>query len=401
MATDLGPNPQTGPRIEPRAQTPSWIRGAGFLAVAALLISAANYLFSLSMTRLLGSRSFVDFVGVQSLLLVIGTAVMSAVPWVMAHDIARARAHPHEPGPSPQQSLAFGLVASGVQGAILGGVSFVVGLRLGGFELGLVAGLSAFVLSMVAAPIGFLQGENRFGSIAALRLVEAVIRVGLGLVLVLLLSRTASVALVSMPVASVALVGAGLLLCRGGFPLERIDAEALRLLVRRSVSLGLVQVLLTCLAAIDTVVAAAVSLGGDAYPYQFAALLGRVPLFVSLALGQAVFPSLSRAAGDREVAREMRKALGIYARIAALTLVAFWTVPETLLAVAAENSADRAQTLLRVTAVTGLTIGLLNIITTAHQARQQTRRLLWTLAPFVVLQPIAIVLTAQPRANSD
>lgn len=228
------------------AEGSSFLRGAGFLALTTVVVSALNYLFSLALARVLPPGAFVNVVAVQSLLLVLGTGVMSAVPWVVSRQVARARGSDDETRVN-RESLHFGVTGSLVQGVPVALVAGGVGWNLGGVGLGAVAALSGFALSLVAAPIGFLQGRSRFGAIAVIRLGEAVLRVGSGLTLALVLDGSPVGALAGFPMGSLALAGVGLLLCAGGFPLRRPERAATAALVRHAMWLGGVQVVLSLL----------------------------------------------------------------------------------------------------------------------------------------------------------
>lgn len=382
------PAPSAAPR------TSSWLRGAGWLALATLLVSAGNYVFSLVLARVLAPASFVDFAAVQSLLLVAGTGVMAAVPWVVARQVVLARAAGDEEG--VRESLAFGLGAAAAQAVPVAVVAGLLGWHLGGAALGTVAAVAGVALSLVAAPVGFLQGEDRFGAIAALRLAEAAVRVLVGLLLALVLTGSPVGALVGFPVGSAVLVLAGLWLCRRGFPLRRPRAGQVPVLLRQAAWLGAIQVVLTLLGAVDTIVAAAAGLSpDDAYAYQVAALLGRVPLFLSVAVAQALFPSLGAARDDAAVAHELRRGLALFLRVCAVVAVAAWTVPLPVLALVAPQGTEQVAELVRVTTVTGVVVGLLNVLTTAHQARGRFGAALRVLVPFAVLQPAALLVAGR------
>jgi len=382
------------------AEGSSFLRGAGFLALTTVVVSALNYLFSLALARVLPPGAFVNVVAVQSLLLVLGTGVMSAVPWVVSRQVARARGSDDETRVN-RESLHFGVTGSLVQGVPVALVAGGVGWNLGGVGLGAVAALSGFALSLVAAPIGFLQGRSRFGAIAVIRLGEAVLRVGSGLTLALVLDGSPVGALAGFPMGSLALAGVGLLLCAGGFPLRRPERAATAALVRHAMWLGGVQVVLSLLGAVDTIVAAAAGLSGDeAYAYQLAALLGRVPLFLSVAVAQALYLSLARARSDDDVRSELRQGSGLYLRVAAVVAFAAWTVPLPVLAIAAPQGAALVGELLRITVLSGVLVGLLNVLTTAHQARSSYAPVLRRLVPFAVLLPVALLFVGRFGATA-
>lgn len=367
------------------------MRGAGWLSLATVAVSAANYGFSLVMARVLEPGSFVSFVAVQSLLLVVGTGVMAAVPWVVARHVALA-SRGGEDGPRKLgEYLSFGLSASVAQGVLVATLTAVVGWFIGGTALAVVSGVAGFALSMVAAPVGFLQGQGRFGAIAILRLGEAALRIAVGLALGILMSGTASGAVAGFPVGSLALVAVGLLLCRAGFPLRRPERGALLALLRQSASLGVVQILLAALGAVDTVVAATAGLSpSEAYTYQIAALLGRVPMFLSIAIAQALYPSLAATDDDRTRRHDLTKAISVYLRAAWVVVLGAWTVPASLLTIAAGRDAAGVAETLRVTSLTGLVVGLLTIVVAAYQARMRSTTALRLLVPFALAQPVVL-----------
>lgn len=394
--------PRTGTHAAPRqTQGETWRRGATFLTASTLLISVANYAFSLSMTSLLPADEFVDFVAIQSLLLVIGTGVMAAVPWVLARDVARIRqAGEAGAGSSLGQSLHFGLSASAAQGVVAGVVAGIVGFAVAGPWLGLVAAVTGLALSFVAAPIGFLQGEERFGAIAMLRIAEALVRVGLGLLVVLAVSRTAAGALVTMSAASLLLTVGGLALCRRGLPLVRTGRRHLSSLVRQSAFFAAAQIGLTALAAMDTVIIGASGIAAeDAAVYQFVALLGRVPLFVGVALSQAAYPSMSTA-GSESGERRLRMPLYVYGLVSLLFLAGAWSMPAPVLALLGAGQPERAGDLLRMTSLLGVAVGMLSVISVGYLAHLQYRKLLLVVLPAVILQPVVLLLAARSSVEA-
>lgn len=391
----------TGSTVEDTAgpSSPSassgWARGALWLSLAVVAISGGNYLFSLSMARLLPQAAFVEFVGVQSVLLVIGTGVMAAVPWVVAREVAHASTLGEGAGHARRQALHFGVVAASVQGVVLAALTFVICLGIGGPGLALVAAGAALATSLLAAPVGFLQGQQRMSTIALLRIGEAVGRIVIGLVAVVALGGSAIGAVAGMPIASALLLLAAVVLCRAGLPLRRPRRGVTRELLSTALVLGVVQVLLTMLSSVDTVVAAAAGWSDlDGYAYQAAALLGRAPLFLSIALGQAIYPALVAARSDEAHAEQLRLGVALFARLGVLALLAFLTVPTDLVAVVGGEAAGEVSALVRITGVTGVAAGVVNLLVVGLLARARSRTALLVLLAAAVLQTVALVLAS-------
>lgn len=370
---------------EPSAR--GWHLGAGILSASTVLISAGNYAYSLIAVRTLDPAEFSRFSAAQALLLVLGTGCMAAIPWAMAHSMALT-----DTGEARRAALHFGLAAGIVQGLLAAPVAGLVLWALAGPAVGFMTGVSALCLSLVAAPIGFLQGEGRVAAIAGLRVVEFVVRVSVGLAALTLLSQTGATALLGFPVASGLLFGLGLWAARRGFPLQRGDTRTVRLLIRQSLALGAVQVSLSALGAID---ALAVEASGftDATrgSYQVAAVLGRIPLFVSVAISLAVYTTIARARDDRRAGQHLRHAVALYAALAIPTVIACWTVPSAVIALVVPDAYTDVAELLRFTSVAGAAVGLISVLTTAHQARGRCRESLRILVPVAVLEPVLLV----------
>ncbi len=370
---------------EPAAR--GWHLGAGLLSASTVLISAGNYAYSLVAVRTLEPAEFSRFSAAQALLLVLGTGCMAAIPWAMARSMAVT-----DTEGARREALHFGLTACLLQGLVAAPVAGLVLWGLAGPAVGLVTGAGALCLSLVAAPIGFLQGEGRIATLAGLRVVEFVVRVSVGLAALALISHSGAMALIGFPVGSGLLFALGLWASRRGFPLRRGDARAVRLLVRQSLALGAVQVTLSALGAVDALAVEASGFTDTVSgSYQVAAVLGRIPLFISIAIALAIYTAVARASDDREVAQHLRHAVTLYAALAIPTVIACWTVPGPVIAIIVPDSYTNVAALLRYTIVAGAAVGLISVLTTAQQARGRCREALWILVPVAVLEPVLLV----------
>ena len=365
----------------------SWALQASLLAGVTVVVSGGNYAFSLVMARLLRPGQFATFSAAQGLLLVLGNGCMAAIPWAVARYIATS------PGSRvKQEALHFGLSAAAVQGLIAGPIAGVVLGLTGNLTAGLVTGIAAAALSLVAAPIGFLQGEERVAAIAYARVLEWVVRVGVGLGAVLLLRRTAASALCGYAAGSAVVVVIGLVACRRGFPLRRGGRSLERALVRQSVNLGGIQLFVAMLAALDTVSALASNFSPQVDAgYQAAALLGRVPLFLSAAIGLAAFVHLSRADEGDDLAEQLSKALSLYAVVAIPCILVCWTVPAGVLHHLFPSRYVDVSQILKYTSISGAAVGWMNVVSTAHQARGRFRPALIIMGTAACAQPILLV----------
>lgn len=369
----------------------SWGKGAGLLTIATIAVSAGNYAFSLVATRLLSPAEFATFAAVQGLLLVLGTGCMAAVPWAMARYMTVQR----HLGAS-NEAMHFGLVASVWQAAIVGPVAGVVMWANSGPLIGMITAVAGTLIALTAASTGYLQGVGRVAAIGWFRVIEVVGRVLASLALMLTIARTSSSALLGFPIGSALLLAIGTYASRGGFPSKRPERAVVRDLMRQSVNLGLIQVTLAMLAAIDGVVAQASRFDPiTSASYQAAALLGRIPLFISGAIGLASYTALAGARNSAETGDHLRRAVLAYCAVALPIVVACCTVPQVILGQVIPHEYASAAQLLQFSAVSGALIGLINVVTTAHQARGRFRSVLRILVPAAVVQPILLLVAGR------
>jgi O-antigen/teichoic acid export membrane protein len=368
-----------------------WGISASVVTAVTVLISLGNYLYSFIVVHLMGAREFSRFSAAQGLMLVLGSGCMAAIPWAMARFIAE-----REDRRVKQEAMHFGLIASTLQGLVFALVAGTILWLEAGIEVGVMVAISAFLSSLIAVPIGFLQGVDRIQAIALVRVLEFAVRFGSGILILLLVSRSAPAALVGYPIGAVVLIAAGLRLCRSGLPPVSGEADTIRALVRQSGSLGSIQVFLSMLGALDTVAALAAHLGTDrTASYQAAALLGRIPIFLSASIGLAAYVHVVQARTDAEVRDRMGGAVRLYAIVVVPMVITCLTVPDSLLHLLIPSSYADATALLRFTVVSGAAVGWIDVVSTAHQARARFRPAIRILGVAAVAQPIVLILAGR------
>ncbi|GAB7192561.1 hypothetical protein NUM3379_32700 [Kineococcus sp. NUM-3379] len=362
-------------------------RQAALVSLVTVVVSAANYGFSLLVIRLLSAADYVQYASVQSLLLVLGTGCMAAVPWAVARHVALS----HDPR-AAGEALGFGLLASTAQGLVFALLALLVVVPASGWAMGGVTALAALALSLVAAPLGFLQGRQRIGTISWLRLLETAVRLGSSLLLLLAVAASPTAPVLGFTVGSLVLLVVGLALCREGWPLLRASAATFSKLLRESMSLAVVQIALAAVGVVDTVVIVFAALGdGPASAYQIAALLGRVPLFLSAAVALSYYQRIAGAADEAQARERAAGSLRLFALLGVPAAALLAGFPQVLLELVAPGRSAEVSALLHLTAVTGLGVGLLTVLSTVHQARGEFRRSARVLVPAALVQPVLLV----------
>jgi O-antigen/teichoic acid export membrane protein len=370
---------------------PPWRRGAGILAISTIAIGLGNYAVALLMTRILSAHEFSRFASGQGLLLVLGTGSMAALPWAVSRYIA-SQEYDH----SLPKALYFGLAGSLVQAVVLGSIAFGASWFIGGPDYGATIFAAVFLISLLAGPIGYFQGINDLEAIAAVRSLETIVRIAAGLAVVLTLWSSATGALLGFPVGSAAALAFALWRARSAFPLRRLERAVELALARQALLLGAIQVLLSMLAALDTVYVATANLSvSDGASYQSAAIFGRIPLFFSGALSVACYTALVQAHDNDSVRRVMADCVRSYSWLTAVFVAACVTVPGSLFHLVIPSGYAKAPELLRITCVLGAAIGLINVITTAHQARGRYGSSILILVAAVAAQALALPLAGR------
>jgi O-antigen/teichoic acid export membrane protein len=366
--------------------TPSWRRSVGLLAVATIAIGVANYGTSLAAVHLLPAASFADYAAGQGLLLVLGTGSFAALPWAVARYLARSTE-----ADAAQKAMHFGLTGSLLQAVVLAPIALIVCWSLAGPMFGLAGGLATIMISVLAGPVGFLQGRQQLSAIAALRSIETLGRIVATVVIIFALSRNAAAVLIAFPIGSALALVYALRRGREGFPMRRMSRTLAIELTRDAALLGAIQVLLAMLGALDTVYAAAGHFSTtDAASYQAAALLARIPLFFSAAISTAAYTDLAAAPDEHEAGRQIRSAMRTYLWLAAPFLIAYLTLPQRLLDLLIPAKYDQTLSSLRALCFAGVLVGMINVLTTAHQARGRFRTCITVLVGGVIVQAAAL-----------
>lgn len=366
-------------------------RGATALSLSTVVVSGANYAFALLMARLLGAGDYVAYASVQSVLLILGAGGMAAVPWAVAHHLAT--------GDSPErgrEALRFGLIASGLQGAVFAVAAALFAARVGDWTLATATAVAALSLSLIAAPMGVLQGRGRLPAMAVLRVVETVVRIASSLVLVLAVTAAPASPVAGFTLGGLTLLGLSLWLCRDLFPLRGAGWADTRSLASRSAMLGAAQLTLVAMGVVDTVVIGLTTLAdGPASAYQVAALLGRVPLFLSAAVALSFYPAMASAGLGPDSRRLTRQAACLFLLLGVPTALLVATVPEWVMTILLPVQGPLLRPLLPATALLGLSVGLLTVLATSHQAQGRFRRLMLVLVPSLLTQAVVLRLVGE------
>lgn len=381
----VAPNPlwqDAGPR------TAVLRHAAGILAISSVFAGGLNNLYALLMTHTLATDQYAIFAGAQSVLTIAGIIGSAGVPWVLARETALST----EGSERRRQAVTFafwGNLAFGiVTAAIVASVISVFGTPLDAA----IVGATIFVLAVGSTGLGLLQGRGDTTVISAVFGAEAIVKVLAGVLLVFAIDGGTAGALAGSLVASTLLCATLPAIRRDvGWPKRLRTDSALWMSATR---IGSLQAGIALMSALDVLLVAAIprtrALGGT---YQVASALGKMPLFVALAVVTAVFPTLTRPDSDHRRAEAMRS----YLIVAGFVWLALLTVPPGLVRLAFSAEYSSLTRWLPFTAPLGFALGALTLLTTFVQSEKTVRRGL----PRLVFGVVALAVGAVAGAMLD
>jgi O-antigen/teichoic acid export membrane protein len=343
--------------------------GARWITVAMVMVGLLNYGYALLLTHLLSVTAYSTFAAGQGLILWASTVVIVSVPWVLAQALVRARSDAER-----NSAIRFAKLAGVGSGIVAAAAAGAIATRFAGSATALVIAFSIFVIFLGTTTTGWLQGRERMSSLSALIVVENLLKNGAGVLLVTVAGLGGAGALGAYGIGALVLLARWPRTPRGTGRTWRA-ALASRDLWRRAVRIAGAQGVVSLFVAIDVVLVAL--LPGDralTASYQASAALARVPYYVAGAVALSFFPSLSRRSTGGVIAA---RAVRMYAAIALPIAVILSTVPAPILATMLPTQYGAVATLLRYTAVTGLAVGGISLVTTFFQAADDYSCLWW------------------------
>jgi len=339
--------------------------GSRWLMLSTVVIGALNYGYAIVLLRMLRTTDYPSYAAGQSLLLAVGAVAQSAVPWVLAHELATARTDRVR----RRAAVSFATLANAVAGATGAVITIGVATRFASGPAQLAIGGSVLAIFVSNITTGWLQGECRFGLLAIVLIGEMVVKIVVGLGLVAAGAGGAG---------ALAGFGAGALFAVvAGLPVMRRDlkpvlaTDRLRKSLRTTLAMTTMQGVLAVQANLDVLLVAVLPLGlGQAAGYQAAAVLGRIPVFVSAGLAIVLFPLLAESEDRRGV---LRAAMGTYATIASCVVAALCTAPARLVSLVIPGTFTGSAGLVPLLAAVGACVGVVGLLTAYLQALKRYR----------------------------
>ena len=358
-------------------------RGAAWIVLSIGLEGVLNYAYAIVATRLLSAPEYTVFAAGQALLLIVGTASGTSIPWVLSRSLARAGGDRR----ARSQAVQFAIAANLAFSALAATIVWVVARSFADTSTAVLVAVAMALMFVASTVWGYLNGDQRFRTVAGTRVAEVLGKVATGVTL-MALGLGALGGLAGFAIGSGIVLAAGLIYMRAdlGRPGRLTVGGAL---LRTTAGTTLIQAALAVLTSADVILVAILDIPkGQAATYQVAMLLGRVPLFVAGAVALAVFPNLAARPGAMQplVASSMRLLHTLMVPVALVIA----TVPASLLLLVFGQEYRGVARLVPLAACTGALGGLVTMLATYLQADDRFLRGGLVLLAGAGLQAVAI-----------
>jgi len=336
-------------------------RGAAWIILSIGLEGVLNYAFAIVATRLLSASEYTVFAAGQALLLIVGSASGTSIPWVLSRSLARAGGDQRVRA----QAVRFAIAANLVFAALAATIVWIVARSFADTSTAVLIAVAMALMFVASTVWGYLNGDQRFRTVAGTRVAEVLGKVATGVTL-MVLGLGALGGLAGFAIGSGIVLTAGLIYMRAD--LGRPGRLAMgRALLRATAGTTLIQGALAVVTSADVILVAVLDIPkGQAATYQVAMLLGRVPLFVASAVALAVFPNLAARPQAMQplVASSMRLLQTLMVPVALVIA----TVPAPLLLLVFGQEYRGVARLVPLAACTGALGGLVAMLATYLQA---------------------------------
>jgi O-antigen/teichoic acid export membrane protein len=275
-----------------RAFVSRGMSAAGIMLAATVITNGANYLYSLIMGRQLGPELFGEFTALLGILMILSVATQS-VQTVVARYVTSLSA---ELGHAA--TLAFARRILG-RLTLFGIGAFVVWIPLSwplarvlqiDTAAPVIAAGAALILGF-SLPVlwGLYQGEQRFAHLGSNMIIVSVGRLLIGVPLVVLGASVAG-AIGALAISTAIAFAAAYPSLRGSARLKERVGPPARTLVAYGLPTTAGLAAWTLLTNLDVVFVKASATATEAGYYGAAATIGKIPLFLPIALGLVIFP---------------------------------------------------------------------------------------------------------------
>lgn len=349
------------------------------LSISAGLVGVLSYAVTLLMANALSSQDYSNLAASQMLLGIVGIVSSALVPLPLSHAVASSTAG----SGARRDGMAFALLISVMAGGAAALITGVVVAAIGPPVLALVSGMTAFVLFVVAAPLGWLQGELRFIRYAAASVAEVLVRLAFSL-LVIALAWGATGAILGFALGALVILAVPRSFYRDITWRPAVLKDRWRWTETGDIALTLC--IVSTLIGSDVVVMSFLDGGSDATAgFQALSTIAKGPVYVAAGTVLVAFPLLRRIGTDQNAI--LVSALRSFGLLAVAACVVIATVPTSMVELFLPEKYHSSISLLPWLAAAGLGYAILTVLTTILLGLRAYRRCQVGLVGAAVLLP--------------
>ena len=372
-----------GPVSKVATETGRRLRSGAVIAVAMGVMNLSTYGYTVLAAHTIGKEAYGAFSALMGALLVISVLSLG----LQATGARRISAHPDQVVAIERIVLGVGLRSAAVLGALCLALAPVLNavLHLHSLPTALTVGVAAFPLTYMGAQAGVLQGERRWGLLAAVYLAQGIGRIGFGVGLIAFWpTEFAAMAGVALGCWLPVVIGA-LALARPRSDLPDSDGHPGLDLLREVGHSSQALLAFFALSNADILVARATMADSQAGLYAAGLIMAKAILFLPQFVVVVAFPSMSKEETSRTT---LFAALGLSALLGGFGVLATLVLPAwAQVFVGGREFAAITDDLWKF-AIVGILLAMIQLLVYSALARRQGRAviLIWTsLAVLVVL----------------
>jgi len=372
------------------------LRGSAILFVMIMLYNFFNYVFQISMAKLLGPADYGILAVLMSIIYVF-TIPSEAIQNIMTKHISLLSLKKDE-GKIKYfviKSLKKGLIFSLILFLIFVSISSLISDFLA-INNHLIILTGAFIFFAFLVPIlrGVLQGKKSFTALGTNMLIESFFKVTVSILLVYIGFR------VYGPIIGIliSLLVPLFIILFVNLPLTKVKMKKNDKYIPKKIYLTSLPIMISALAivlmySIDIIFARRFFSEDLAGQYAFVSLIGKIIIFVSSAIGKAMFPiSIGNFHTGRDNKPLLKKSLSLVALLSFASLILYALIPEFLVKILSLGSNEyiAASHLLFNLGLAYSFISLSYIIILYKLSQNKLNKSAWALSIFLIIQIILL-----------
>jgi O-antigen/teichoic acid export membrane protein len=368
------------------------VAGSAILFIMIVLYNFFNYIFQMSMAKFLGPADYSILAVLMSIIYVF--AIPAEVIQTVVTKYTSILSVREEKGKIKDlliRSLKKGLILSSILFIIFCVISIFISSFLSiNYNLLVITGFFIFLVFLIPPIRGVLQGRKKFFTLGKNMLLESTSKLILSIILVILGFKVFG-AIVSV------ILGTSLALIFGFIPIKDIikskreNFDAINI-YSKNLPIIIATISIVLIYSIDIILARRFFTPELAGQYAFISLIGKVIIFVSSAIGKAMFPISTREYEIGKNSNVLKKSIILVMIMSVASLIVYLAIPEITVKIISLGS-DQYVSASNILFFLGLAYSLISfsyIIVLFNLSINKMNKSSWLLSLFLIIQVILL-----------